>query len=115
MKIFVVVALSEGEPQKSLKLAQSTLRDVEASNQNSLSNRDEIIANLHSCIGNALLDLKKPTKALKHHNKDLEISTKKYALSILYFYFSVLNFISNQIYISFAVRDVVFYLILSLS
>jgi len=69
-------ALSEGEAEKSLKLAKSTLKEVQETNPNSMNNRDDVISNLHSCIGNALLDLDKPQKALKHHLEDLSISEK---------------------------------------
>ncbi|XP_065052220.1 outer dynein arm-docking complex subunit 4-like isoform X2 [Rhopilema esculentum] len=69
-------ALSDGHADKSLKLAKSTLKEVEETSSMTLNNRDEIIANLHSCIGNALLDLEKPQKALKHHLEDFNISEK---------------------------------------
>ena len=74
---FILTALSDGQAEKSLKLAKNTLKEVQETSANSVNNRDEIISNLHSCIGNALLELEKPQKALKHHLDDLSISEKK--------------------------------------
>ena len=72
-----MTALSDGQADKSLQLAKTTLKEVHETSASSVNNRDEIISNLHSCIGNALLDLDKPQKALKHHLDDLSISEKK--------------------------------------
>lgn len=71
------IALSDGHAEKSLKLAKATLKEVQETNPSSVNNREEIISNLHSCIGNALLDLDKPQQAMKHHLEDLSISEKK--------------------------------------
>ena len=75
--LITLAALSEGEAERSLKLAKATLKEVQETSPSSVNNRDEIISNLHSCIGNALLDLEKPQKALKHHLEDLSISERK--------------------------------------
>jgi len=39
-------------------------------------NKQEIVAHIHSCIGNAQLELGEIDLAVEHHLKDLEISEK---------------------------------------
>lgn len=67
-------SLAEGDPESSLKQAQSTLRTVEALDKDSVPNKEDVLGNLHSCIGNAYLELDEDKKALEHHQKDLTIS-----------------------------------------
>ncbi len=45
-------------------------------NKKQLSGKDEIIANIHSNIGNAHLELGQYDEALQSHQKDLNISTE---------------------------------------
>lgn len=68
--------LTNGDNKGSLKQAEDTLRQVKAMNDQEISNKQEVIANLHSCIGNALLEMDDPTKALENHQRDLSISRK---------------------------------------
>lgn len=75
--------LSDGDEQGSLKQAESTLRTVKAMNDKAIPNKQEVIANLHSSIGNALLEMDEPAKALENHKKDLNISKKMYVNCIL--------------------------------
>ena len=49
------------------------LRNVEGWTDKDLSNRQEVLANLHSILGNCNLDIGNVNKALTHHKKDLEI------------------------------------------
>jgi hypothetical protein len=70
--------LSDGDEQGSLKQAENTLRQVKGMNDKAIPNKQEVIANLHSCIGNAQLELGEPAKALENHKKDLNISKKLY-------------------------------------
>ena len=70
--------LSDGELQESLKQAENTLKQVKGMNDAALPNKQEVIANLHSCIGNALLEMDEPAKSLENHKKDLNISKKMY-------------------------------------
>lgn len=52
-------------------------------NEDQLQNKAEILANIHSQIGNAYLELGKYNDSLKHHEEDLKISKEKYlSLSI---------------------------------
>jgi len=69
-------ALINGNPDRSLKLAQQLLKKVEESNIHDLPNKSDVMGNVHSCIGNAFVELELLNKALKHHQKDVEISKK---------------------------------------
>ena len=53
------------------------MKTVEESDPASLPNKNDIIANIHSCIGNAFVEMDNLNKALKHHQKDLEMSKKR--------------------------------------
>lgn len=70
------VALADGDPEGSLKQAQSTLRTVQSLGEDSVPNKEDVIGNLHSCIGNAYLEMDDNKKALEHHQKDLKIAEK---------------------------------------
>jgi tetratricopeptide (TPR) repeat protein len=73
----IAVAQAQGQHEKSLKQAQRTLREVNTWSDDELSNRNQVVANLYSLIGNAHLEQGKYGKALEYHQKDLDISTQK--------------------------------------
>lgn len=75
--------LADGDEEGSLKQAESTLRTVKALNDKDIPNKQEVIANLHSCIGNAHLEMENATKALESHKRDLNISKKMYVSKCL--------------------------------
>ncbi|XP_046581289.1 outer dynein arm-docking complex subunit 4-like isoform X2 [Haliotis rubra] len=66
-------AHAEGHYQESLQKSQKTLKRVEEWSENEVTNKQEVIANLHSCMGNAYLEMGKHDEALKHHEMDLDI------------------------------------------
>lgn len=66
--------LAEGKARDSLQLATSTFETVENMQGGLLPNKDDVLANLHSCIGNAYLELGNLEMALHHHQEDFEIS-----------------------------------------
>ncbi|CAK8674799.1 outer dynein arm-docking complex subunit 4-like isoform X2 [Clavelina lepadiformis] len=72
--------LADGRGTKDLKeglsLAISTLRGVNRLSDHEIPNKEDVVANLHSYIGNAYLDLGQTDEALDHHQKDLEIAEK---------------------------------------
>uniref|UniRef100_H2Z3S7 Outer dynein arm-docking complex subunit 4 n=1 Tax=Ciona savignyi TaxID=51511 RepID=H2Z3S7_CIOSA len=68
--------LADGKGADSLSLAVSTLRMVNRLGDHEIPNKPDVVANLHSCIGNAHLELGQTDEALDHHQKDLEISEK---------------------------------------
>ncbi|KAJ8019702.1 Tetratricopeptide repeat protein 25 [Holothuria leucospilota] len=67
-------AMADGHAKEALKQAQKVLKMVETWDEEDVPDKKELIANLHSCIGNAYLDLNKMPDALHHHQKDLGIS-----------------------------------------
>lgn len=73
-----LLALSSGDAHRSLRLANALLKHVNSIKKHDLPTKEEVIANIHSCIGNAHVELVQLPKALKHHQKDLEVSTKRY-------------------------------------
>ena len=70
-------ALADGEPEDSLKKAQSTLKTVQSLGAESVPNKAEVIGNLYSCIGNAYLEMDNYDEALKYHEKDLKAAKKR--------------------------------------
>ncbi|XP_021361943.1 tetratricopeptide repeat protein 25-like [Mizuhopecten yessoensis] len=64
------LAQIEGKYQESLKKAQRCLSTVENFTEDQVPNKLEVIANLHSCIGNAYLEMGQFDKALEHHQLD---------------------------------------------
>ncbi|XP_077997219.1 outer dynein arm-docking complex subunit 4-like isoform X2 [Glandiceps talaboti] len=71
-------ALADGRPQDALKLSKDTMRTVDRLSDDDLSDssKPDVLSNLHSCMGNAYLDMNKVDQALEHHKKDLEIAEK---------------------------------------
>ncbi|KAM9296711.1 outer dynein arm-docking complex subunit 4 [Gastrophryne carolinensis] len=67
--------LSKREAEESYKKAQQVLKSIE-SWRNSMPNKQELTGNLHSCIGNAQMEMGHMDEALKSHQKDLEIAEK---------------------------------------
>jgi len=66
--------LAESRGTESLEMANATLSAVERMPLDVLPNREDVIANLHSCIGNAYLEMGKTEEALQHHQIDFDIS-----------------------------------------
>ncbi|XP_041371990.1 outer dynein arm-docking complex subunit 4-like [Gigantopelta aegis] len=69
-------AQSNGQYALSLKRAQKCLKTVDNYSNESVPNKLEVVANLHSYIGNAYLELGQYKKALQHHSTDLELGEK---------------------------------------
>uniref|UniRef100_A0A3B4DE83 Outer dynein arm-docking complex subunit 4 n=1 Tax=Pygocentrus nattereri TaxID=42514 RepID=A0A3B4DE83_PYGNA len=67
-------ALSAGNANGSLKKARDVLKTVQGWSEEALPNKSEVLGNLYSCIGNALMDLGDMDKALDNHLKDLELA-----------------------------------------
>ena len=67
-------ALAEGDAETSLQQAQKLMKTVHGLADKDLPNKSEFLASLHSCIGNAQLELGEAEAALKNHLQDLKIS-----------------------------------------
>ncbi|XP_034883003.1 tetratricopeptide repeat protein 25 [Mirounga leonina] len=71
--------LSSGSADGSLQKAEKVLKKVLEWNKEEVPNKDELVGNLYSCIGNAQIELGQMVAALQSHRKDLEIA-KEYDL-----------------------------------
>lgn len=72
--VVVVLELTSGNAEGSLKKAEEIMEIVHGLSDKDISNKKELVGSLHSCIGNALIDLGNMDKALEHHQKDLELA-----------------------------------------
>lgn len=72
--MFVVLELTSGNPEGSLKKAEEVMEMVQRWSEKEVPNKQEVLGSLHSCIGNALINLGDMDKALVHHQKDLELA-----------------------------------------
>lgn len=66
--------LTSGSAEGSLQKAEKVLKKVMEWNQDEVPNKDELVGNLYSCIGNAQIELGQMVAALQSHRKDLEIA-----------------------------------------
>ncbi|XP_052615718.1 outer dynein arm-docking complex subunit 4 isoform X3 [Peromyscus californicus insignis] len=71
--------LTSGSAEGSLQKAEKVLKKVLEWNKDEVPNKDELVGNLYSCIGNAQIELGQMVAALQSHRKDLEIA-KEYDL-----------------------------------
>ncbi|XP_008833492.1 tetratricopeptide repeat protein 25 isoform X3 [Nannospalax galili] len=71
--------LTSGSAEGSLQKAEKVLKKVLEWNKEEVFNKDELVGNLYSCIGNAQIELGQMAAALESHRKDLEIA-KEYDL-----------------------------------
>ncbi|XP_007940329.1 outer dynein arm-docking complex subunit 4 [Orycteropus afer afer] len=66
--------LTSGSAEGSLQKAEKVLKKVLEWNKEEVPNKDELVGNLYSCIGNAQIELGQMAAALQSHRKDLEIA-----------------------------------------
>ncbi|XP_037665157.1 tetratricopeptide repeat protein 25 isoform X2 [Choloepus didactylus] len=71
--------LTSGSADGSLQKAEKVLKKMLEWNKEEVPNKDELVGNLYSCIGNAQIELGQMAAALQSHRKDLEIA-KEYDL-----------------------------------
>ncbi|XP_048221965.1 outer dynein arm-docking complex subunit 4 [Perognathus longimembris pacificus] len=66
--------LTSGSAEGSLQKAEKVLKKVLEWNKEEVPNKEELVGNLYSCIGNAQIELGQMVAALQSHRKDLEIA-----------------------------------------
>lgn len=66
--------LTSGSAEGSLQKAEKVLKKVLEWNKEEVPNKDELVGNLYSCIGNAQIELGQMVAALQSHRRDLEIA-----------------------------------------
>uniref|UniRef100_A0A7M4EDJ2 Outer dynein arm-docking complex subunit 4 n=1 Tax=Crocodylus porosus TaxID=8502 RepID=A0A7M4EDJ2_CROPO len=66
--------LTSGCPEGSCKKAEHVLKTIKGWADVEVPNKNELIGNLYSCIGNAQIDMRQMGAALQSHKMDLEIA-----------------------------------------
>lgn len=64
-------------PEESCKKAERVLKTIQGWSDDEVPNKNELIGNLHSCIGNAQLEMGQMEAALQSHKMDLEVAREK--------------------------------------
>ncbi|XP_043820473.1 outer dynein arm-docking complex subunit 4 isoform X2 [Dromiciops gliroides] len=68
--------LTSGSAEGSCQKAEKVLKKVMEWDKEEVPNKDELLGNLYSCIGNAQIEMGHMAAALQSHQKDLEIARK---------------------------------------
>ncbi|KFW69179.1 Tetratricopeptide repeat protein 25, partial [Pygoscelis adeliae] len=66
--------LTGDSPEESCKKAERVLKRIQGWSDEEVPNKNELIGNLHSCIGNAQLEMGQMEAALQSHKMDLEFA-----------------------------------------
>ncbi|XP_032857979.1 outer dynein arm-docking complex subunit 4 isoform X2 [Tyto alba] len=66
--------LTGGCPEESCKKAENLLKKIQGWSDDEVPKKSELIGNLHSCIGNARLEMGQTEAALQSHKMDLEFA-----------------------------------------
>ncbi|NXQ98072.1 TTC25 protein, partial [Sagittarius serpentarius] len=66
--------LTGDSPEESCKKAERVLKTLQGWSDDDIPNKKELIGNLHSCIGNAQLEMGQMEAALQSHKVDLELA-----------------------------------------
>ncbi|ESP00853.1 hypothetical protein LOTGIDRAFT_140423 [Lottia gigantea] len=67
-------AIAKGHYEESLKKCKHLMNKLKSWTENDVKNKEEYVANVYSCIGNANLEMNKLDLALENHEKDLKIA-----------------------------------------
>lgn len=74
--LYFLAALANGDAENSLLKAEKLMKTVAVLTEKDLPGKLEFVASVHSCIGNAQLEIGEAQLALEHHFKDLAIAEK---------------------------------------
>ncbi|KAM9391555.1 outer dynein arm-docking complex subunit 4 [Pholidichthys leucotaenia] len=66
--------LACGNTEGSLRKAEEVLKMVQQWSEREVPNKTEMLGSLHSCMGNALMEVGDLDKALEHHQRDLALA-----------------------------------------
>ncbi|NXV00568.1 TTC25 protein, partial [Cettia cetti] len=70
----IELSLARGSAEESCRRAERMLKWVQGCSEDEVPNKNELIGNLHSCIGNAQLAMGQMEAALRSHKMDLDCS-----------------------------------------
>ncbi|NXP64031.1 TTC25 protein, partial [Chloropsis cyanopogon] len=76
----IELLLARGSAEESCRKAERMLKKIEAWSENEVPNKNELIGNLHNCIGNAQLAMGQMEAALHSHKMDLDCA-RQHALT----------------------------------
>ncbi|XP_034047088.1 tetratricopeptide repeat protein 25 [Thalassophryne amazonica] len=76
-------ALACGNAAGSLKKAKEVIKTVQEWSEKMVPNKKEVLSSMHSCIGDALMDMGDMEKALKHHYKAFEFAQQCDLLDVM--------------------------------
>ncbi|NXB82185.1 TTC25 protein, partial [Donacobius atricapilla] len=68
----IELLLARGSAEESCRKAERLLKRIQAWSESEVPNKNELIGNLHSCIGNAQLAMGQMEAALRSHKMDLD-------------------------------------------
>ena len=71
-----VEVLHQDKPKQGLKVAQNVMCFVKRMSDSELPTRNVVLANLHNCIGNALLKLGRIDEAMENHEAELTLAVE---------------------------------------
>lgn len=77
----LLLAIANGDFSEGLLLSEKTLHTVAQLSEESLPNKQQFIATLHSCIGTTYLEMGDTSKAMEQFIKDKEIAEKEYIMN----------------------------------
>ncbi|NWY06863.1 TTC25 protein, partial [Nothoprocta ornata] len=66
--------LAGGSPEESLKKAEHVLKTIQGWSDEEVPNKNELVGNLHNCMGNAQMEMGHMDAALQSHQTDLELA-----------------------------------------
>ncbi|XP_068774834.1 outer dynein arm-docking complex subunit 4 isoform X2 [Struthio camelus] len=66
--------LTGGSPEESCNKAEHVLKTIQGWSDDEVPNKNELIGNLHNCIGNAQIEMGQMDAALQSHKTDLEFA-----------------------------------------
>ncbi|KAH0626920.1 hypothetical protein JD844_002217 [Phrynosoma platyrhinos] len=69
--------LTSGCPERSCQKAEHVLKKIQGWSDDEIPNRNELVGNLYSCIGNAQIEMGNLEGALQSHQVDLTIAREK--------------------------------------
>ncbi|NXP17948.1 TTC25 protein, partial [Scytalopus superciliaris] len=72
----IELMLARGSAEKSCRKAEHMLKKIQGCPEDEVPNKNELIGNLHSCIGNAQLEMGQMEAALRSYKRDLDCARR---------------------------------------
>ena len=75
--ICLFLAQANGQYEESLRQARKVLKELNKWTKHDVRKKTELLANIHSCLGNGYLETGDYNKALNHHTTDYDLATEQ--------------------------------------